>query len=109
MPELIPNKKFVSDLAKFRRDPVLLKKIAKSLKFLEENPHHPGLHIERIANDPTAWSARVDRRYRISFEPSGHLPNGAPDWALPLRLLRILDHDDLYRAPHQWKPALDPY
>jgi hypothetical protein len=54
MPELIPNKRFVSDLEKLKKDKLLLKKIAKCLKFLEENPFHPGLRIERIANDPTA-------------------------------------------------------
>lgn len=100
MPKLIPNKKFVSDLEKFKKDKVLLKKIAKSLKFMESNPRHPGLNVERITNDPTAWSARVDKRYRISFEPSAYQKTGAPDWTLPLKLLRILDHDDLYKTPH---------
>ena len=100
MPELIPNEKFVADLSKFKKDSALIKKIAKSLAFLEANPHHPGLHIERIANDPTAWSARIDKRYRLSFEPTASLENGAPDWSRPLRLLRVLDHDDLYKSPH---------
>lgn len=95
MPELIPNKRFVSDLEKLNKNKLLLKKIAKCLKFLEENPFHPGLKIERIANDLTAWSARVDKRYRISFEPSAYQKTGVPDWKNPLRLLRILDHDDL--------------
>jgi Txe/YoeB family toxin of Txe-Axe toxin-antitoxin module len=100
MPLLIPNKRFVSDLEKFKKDNILIKKIAKSLKLLETNPYHPGLHIERIINDPTAWSARVDKRYRISFEPSAYQKNGAPDLNLPINLLRILDHDDLYKTPH---------
>jgi mRNA-degrading endonuclease RelE of RelBE toxin-antitoxin system len=100
MPELIPNKKFISDLEKFKKDKTQLKKIAKCLKFLEENPLHPGLRIERIANDPTAWSVRVDKRYRISFEPTAFQNTGAPDWKLSLKLLRILDHDDLYKSPH---------
>ena len=100
MPELTPNKKFVNDLEKFKKDPALIKKIAKCMKFLEANPLYPGLNIERIANDPTAWSARVDLKYRISFEPSAWRENGAPDWTSPINLLRILDHDDLYRSPH---------
>jgi hypothetical protein len=100
MPELIPNKKFISDLEKFKNDKPLLKKIVKSLKFMEANPWHPGLNIERITNDPSAWSARVDKRYRISFEPSAYQKTGAPDWKLPIKLLRILDHDDLYKTPH---------
>jgi len=100
MPELIPNKRFISDLGKLKKDKLLLKKNAKCLKFLDENPFHPGLKIERIANDPTAWSARVDKKYRISFEPSAYQKTGAPDWKVPLRLLRILDHDDLCKNPH---------
>ncbi len=100
MPELIPNKKFIADLEKFKKNPALIKKIAKCLKFLEANPLHPGLNIERIANDPRAWSARVDLKYRISFEPSASRENGAPDWTCPVNLLRILGHDDLYKTPH---------
>ncbi len=100
MPELIPNKKFITDLEKFKKDKALLKKMAKTLRFLTENPAHPGLKIERIVNDPTAWSARVDKRYRISFEPTTFRDTGEPDWGFPLKLLRILDHDDLYKNPH---------
>ena len=99
MPELIPNKKFISDLEKFKRQKALLKKIAKTINFFEENPHHPGLQIERITNDPTAWSARIDKRYRISFEPLAFLTTGSPDWASQLKLLRILEHNDLYKTP----------
>ena len=100
MPELIANKKIVKDLEKIRNNPILRKKMAKAMALLRDNPTHPGLHIERIVNDPTAWSARVERKYRISFEPESLLPGGSPDWTSPVRLLRILTHDDLYRSPH---------
>jgi len=100
MPELIPTKKFSSDLEELQSDKALIKKVAKCLTFLEENPFHPGLRIERITNDPTAWAARVDKKYLISFEPSAYLSSGSPDWTSPLSLLRILTHDDLYRSPH---------
>jgi len=100
MPDLIPSRKFSSDLEKLKTNKALIKKIANCLTFLEENPFHPGLHIERITNDPTAWSVRVDRMYRISFEPSSFRPSGPPDWTSPLKLLRILTHDDLYKSPH---------
>lgn len=99
MPELIPNKKFISDLEKYKHQKALLKKITKTINFLEENPNHPSLRIERIINDPTAWSARVDKRYRISFEPTVFLAGGSPDWTAQVNLLRILDHDDLYKTP----------
>jgi len=60
-------------LEKLKHQKTLLKKIAKTINFLEENPRHPGLRIERITNNPTAWSARVDKSYRISFEPVAFL------------------------------------
>ncbi len=72
---------------------------ANTLIFLEANPHHPGLNLERIVNDPTAWSARVDNRYRISFDLDKLLDSGAPDWSGNITLLLILSHDDLYKRP----------
>jgi hypothetical protein len=69
----------------------LRKKLAKALKFLEANPRHPGLNLERIINDPSAWSIRIDRRYRIAFEPRQYLSSGNPDWTGDIQLLRCLD------------------
>jgi hypothetical protein len=99
VPELIPSKKFFNDIEEFRSNQVLRKKSAKALSLLEENPLHPGLNLERIINDPGAWSIRVDRRYRISFDITGVLPSGSPDRSTDIILLRILDHDDLYKQP----------
>ena len=56
MPKLIPTEKFIEDAERFRRQPEIMKKIAKTLGLLERNPLHPGLHLERIVNDPTAWA-----------------------------------------------------
>lgn len=86
-------------MEQFRSNTIVRKKIVKSLAQLEANPLHPGLHIERIVNDPSAWSARVDGSYRLSFDPGGYLLAGNPDWSAALTLLRILDHDDLYKSP----------
>jgi hypothetical protein len=99
MPKLIPSEKFIEDVEGFRRQPEIMKKIAKTMGLLEKNPLHPGLHLERIVNDPTAWAARVDQRFRLSFDPEKTFPAGNPDWSAPLCLLRLLDHDDLYRHP----------
>ena len=99
MPQLTPTKLFIKDLEKFRSNKVLRKKIAKALALLEADPLHPGLHLERIINDPSAWSARVDARYRLSLDPGGYLLAGNPDWSAEILLLRILDHDDLYKSP----------
>ena len=99
MPQLIPSKLFLKDLEGFRSNVILRKKIVKALALLEANPLHPGLHLERIVNDPSAWSVRVDIRYRLSFDPGGYLPAGNPEWSTAITLLRILDHDDLYKSP----------
>jgi len=98
MPALIPSRLFLKDLEQFRANTVVRKKIAKALTLLENNPLHPGLRVERIVNDPSAWSLRVNGRYRLSFDPGGYLPAGNPDWSAAVILLRILDHDDLYKS-----------
>ncbi len=100
MPKLIPTKKFLSDVEQLGKNKVLRSKLGKALASLERDPHYPGLRIERITNDPSAWSARIDSRYRLSFDISTYQANGAPDWSAPILLLRVLDHDDLYRMPH---------
>jgi len=99
MPKLIPTKLFLKDIEPLKLNKALWKKVTKALAFLEENPSHPGLHVERIINDPTAWSVRVDKRFRISIEPEKHHASGNPDWSGGVLLLRILDHDDLYKKP----------
>lgn len=99
MPQLTPSKLFLKDLEQFRSNQTLRKKIAKALVLLEANPLHPGLRLERIVNDASAWSARIDGRYRLSIDPTAYLPAGNPDWGAEILLLRILDHDDLYKSP----------
>ena len=97
MPELIPGKKFLEDIEALKYQKIIIKKIAEALAFMETNPHHPRLNLERIINDPSAWSIRVDRRYRVSFDPVKLLPSGVPDWSASIVLLRVLAHDDLYK------------
>ena len=97
MPKLIPTEKFLEDIEAFKFQKETIRKIAKALSFLEANPPHPGLNLERIVNDPTAWSVRVNRRYRISLDPDKLLASGAPDWSGNIILLRILSHDDLFK------------
>ena len=99
MPKLIPSRKFLEDIEALKSQKDIIKKIAKTLAFLEANPHHPGLNLERIVNDPRAWSIRVDRRCRISLDPDRILESGAPDWSGSILLLRVLSHDDLYKRP----------
>ena len=99
MPKLTTSKLFVKDVEAVRSNSILVGKISKTLALLAENPFHPGLHIECIVNDPRAWSVRLDKRYRISLEPELYHKGGNPDWSGGILLLRILDHDDLYKHP----------
>jgi len=54
MPKLIPSEKFIEDADRFRRQPEIMKKVAKTRGFLEKPPYSLGLHLERIVNDPAA-------------------------------------------------------
>lgn len=65
------------------------KAAAKQIVQLLLDHTHPSLRLEGIVGRRGIFSARVDRRYRmsLSFE----------DGTIILR--RILDHDDLYRTP----------
>lgn len=102
---LIPSKKFLKDVAVFKKPAVLRKKIVKTLALLKSDPRHPSLHLERIVNDETAWSIRVDKYYRISIEPIQQNTTLASkplkaSWEYGIFLLRILEHDDLYKSSH---------
>lgn len=99
MPELTPTKLFLKDIDVLASNRVVHGKTLKALAFLQENPFHPGLRLERIVNDPTAWAVRVDRSYRISIDPRAYQSSGTPDWNDGIILLRILNHDDLYKKP----------
>ena len=99
MPVLTPTNSFLEDIGVFRSNAQVYKKIVKALALLANNPLHPGLHIERIVNDQTAWSVRVDKKYRISLDPEKIHPSGNPDWNDGNILLRVLGHDDLYKHP----------
>lgn len=63
---------------------------AKQIVQLLIDHRHPSLRIEGIRGHQGLFSARVDRRYRMSFSFQG--TDG-------LLLRRVLDHDDLYRTP----------
>ena len=66
------------------------KAAAKQIAQLLLDHTHPSLRIEGIAGHKGLFSARVDRRYRMSFSFLGEDT---------LLLRRVLDHDDLYRSP----------
>lgn len=97
MPTLIPSKLFLKDVESFQSNSVLRKKIAKA-------PYHAGAQSFALrppsgTNHKRAWSVRINGRYRLSFDPGGYHPAGNPDWNATIILLRLLDHDDLYKSP----------
>jgi len=75
----------------FQQLPDMVRKAAaKQITQLLLDHNHPSLRLEGIVGQKGLFSARVDRRYRISLSFPGE------DVVL---LRRILDHDDLYRSP----------
>ena len=66
------------------------KAAAKQITQLLIDHTHPSLRLEGIAGHKGLFSARVDRRYRISLS---YTEKGT------ILLRRVLDHDDLYRSP----------
>lgn len=74
MPKLIPTKKFLEDIEKFRSDEAMRKKIAKTMTFLGNNPLHPGLHIERITNRSCVTESGLSMHLRLyHFQKSAML------------------------------------
>ncbi len=68
------------------------KAAAKQIAQLLIDHTHPSLHLEAIRGHAGLFSARVDKRYRISLSFIDE-----DDEVILLR--RVLDHDDLYRSP----------
>ncbi len=66
------------------------KAAAKQITQLLLDHAHPSLRIEGIAGHKGLFSARVDRRYRMSLSFLGEDT---------LLLRRVLDLDDLYGSP----------
>ena len=47
------------------------KKVKKALRLLDDDPRHPSLQVHPIQRHPGVYEARVDLKYRLSFEFSG--------------------------------------
>ncbi len=67
------------------------KAAAKQIAQLLIDHTHPSLHLEAIRGHPGLFSARVDKRYRMSLS--------FIEEEEVILLRRVLDHDDLYRTP----------
>ena len=79
--------KFTKDFLKLPHN--LRKTAAKQIAQLLIDHTHPSLHMESIKGKKGIFSVRVDKRYRMALSFQGD------DTIL---LMRVLDHDDLYRV-----------
>lgn len=78
----------------FRTLPVpIQEKAIKALRLLAENPRHPSLQVKKIQGTENIWEARVDRKYRFTFQ----LENENDQTAVVLR--NIDNHDDCLKNP----------
>ncbi|MCJ7623957.1 MAG: hypothetical protein MUO76_10675 [Anaerolineaceae bacterium] len=64
-------------------------KVKKSLKQLDIDPRYPALHVHPIRGTDGIFEARVDRKYRLSFEFSGD----------DLLLRNVDNHDECLKNP----------
>ena len=64
-------------------------KAKKALRFLDEDPRHPSLRVRKIQGTDDIFEARIDRKYRLSFQFSGDD-----------KILRNVDnHDECLKNP----------
>jgi mRNA-degrading endonuclease RelE of RelBE toxin-antitoxin system len=66
------------------------KKVQKALRFLDKNPRHPSLQVEKIkGGTDNIYEGRVDQKYRFSFQFDG-----------ADKILRNVDnHDECLKNP----------
>ena len=66
------------------------KKTQKVLRLLAENPRHPSLRSKPIVGAKGLFEARVDQKYRLTYE---HLPNDV------LQIRVVGKHDEALKKP----------
>jgi mRNA-degrading endonuclease RelE of RelBE toxin-antitoxin system len=65
------------------------KKVKKALRLLDSDARHPSLQVRPIQGLSGIYEARVDRKYRMTFEFDGDL-----------RIMRNVDnHDECLKRP----------
>ncbi len=69
--------------------PAIRSKALRQIHRLAKDLRHPSLQVKRIQGTPGLWEARVDIRYRMSFE-----------FENDVLFLRVIgDHDEVLRRP----------
>lgn len=68
-------------------------KAIKALRLLVENPRHPSLQVKKIQGTENIWEARVDQKYRFTFQFESENNQ-------TIVVLRNIDnHDDCLKNP----------
>jgi mRNA-degrading endonuclease RelE of RelBE toxin-antitoxin system len=68
---------------------VIRNKVDKALKMLENDFRHPGLQSHSLGGSPGIFEARVDQRYRLTYERSGNI----------LNIRNVDNHDECLKNP----------
>lgn len=83
---LIPSLRFYRDLGKLEKNNERLKKsIAKTMGYLQNNPHHPSLRLHKLSGE-SAYSVSVTMSIRMIIAIRGD----------DIHLLRIGTHEEVY-------------
>jgi len=84
---IIFSARFIS--ASKRLPPEIRKKVKKALMLLDANPRHPSLQVHPIKGTDGIYEARIDQKYRMSFQFDGEN-----------KVLRNVDnHDECLKNP----------
>lgn len=62
---MVPSRRFLRRLKKL--DPVLKKRTLEAVKKLKEDHRRKGVHLEPVSGQEGAYTARVDRNYRLTL------------------------------------------
>jgi mRNA-degrading endonuclease RelE of RelBE toxin-antitoxin system len=68
-------------------------KAVKALQLLAENPRHPSLQVKKIRGTENIWEARVDQKYRFTFQVE------RKNKQTIIFLRNIDNHDDCLKNP----------
>jgi addiction module RelE/StbE family toxin len=88
MPEIELTETFKDCYAKLPKN--IQKKTKKALRLLAQDPRYPALQSKPIVGAPGIYEARVDQKYRLTYE---RLPGDV------LRLRVVGKHDEALRNP----------
>jgi mRNA-degrading endonuclease RelE of RelBE toxin-antitoxin system len=88
MPEIELSESFIKLYADLPKE--IQTKVKKAIRFLTEDPRYPSLQTKPVEGAKGIYEARVDQKYRLTYE---RVPNDT------LRLRVVGLHDDVLKNP----------